>query len=98
MTKLINLNFLIGTQEIDSIEIINDCYKYTIVFYFKWEIDFGCFSCNKISTLTVIIPKKLIMSVILDLKENKGIVYDYIKKHRRYTGELLDLRSEKIGN
>jgi hypothetical protein len=53
-------------------------------------MDCGCFTYAKNSNLTVKVPKKS-KKKIEELKDKKGIIYQYIKNHKEYVGEFLDL-------
>lgn len=94
MTKF---DFLVGTYDIAMISWDFNILHfgkgwYTVVIEFEWSLDCGCFDCNKSSTLTIQIPYDLVESIIQDIKQEKGLVYDAIQRHKEYVGEFLDLR------
>lgn len=89
-----NLDFLLGKEDIESIDLKQESLVYSLVISFCWEIDCGCFNYNKESKLTIYFLDNLFDRIVNDLKENKGKVYKYIINHKNYTGELLDFRVE----
>lgn len=92
---MIDYSFLIGQYDILSVSTISEHNNFSVIFNFKWEEDYGCFSCAKTSTLTVVIPPTLEQDLINNILQKQGIVYEYILKHKEYVGELLNLKEKK---
>ena len=89
-----NFEFLIVENDISSIETTYSSNTISIIIKFEWEIDCGCFSCKRDSTLTILISNKSEDMLINDLKNKRGKAYEYILNHRQYVGKLLDLKGE----
>lgn len=62
-----NLDFLIGEQDIKTIDLKKENLIYSLVFTFEWDVDYGCFSCKKSSNLTVYVPEEKFDKIVNDL-------------------------------
>lgn len=83
---------LIGVEDIDDITYILSVEKLSLVIEFSWKADYGCFNLTKKSTLTVNIPNDMITLSLSNLYKKQGEIWEYIKKHKDYVGELITIR------
>lgn len=94
MNSLDFFKSLIGEYDISSVDVTYNYNNVSIVIKFEWEMDCGCFSCKKDSTLTILSLREHEPILVNNIKNKQGKAYKYILNHKQYVGKLLDLKGE----